>query len=208
MPTVEILQPQEPAPDPPRYTPEDYLRQEERGDFRSEFRDGEIVPMTGGSDLHNCIIVNLCAILRHALRGTECRVRASDLRLWMPQYRQYTYPDVMIICGATAFQQQRTDTVLNPTVIMEVLSKSTQEYDRSTKFKYYRSIPEFQEYLLINQYECSVEHFAKTEEGWLLRDYQHLDDRIELRSLSVALAMREIYEDVSFEPTLPESTGT
>lgn len=100
------------------YTPEEYLAQEETAEFRSEYRDGDIVPVTGGSINHNSIVVNLCALFKFALRGTNCKVFTSDLRLWIPRYRQYTYPNVMVIQGSPVFQERRTDTVMNPRLII------------------------------------------------------------------------------------------
>ena len=134
------------------YTPAEYLAQEEVAQFRSEYRDGVIVPMTGGSINHNQIAGNIYAFLKFRLRRTNWKPYIGDLRVWIPQYRQYTYPDVFLIQGQPAFQEQRTDTVLNPCLIVEVLS-STKDYDRTDKFRYYRSIPEFQEYILVDQYK-------------------------------------------------------
>ena len=127
------------------YTPEEYLTLERDAEFHSEYRDGEIVPMTGGSIDHNRIAGNIFAYLKFALRGKKAEPFIGDLRLWIPEYRLYTYPDVMVIQGEAVFQDQRKDTVTNPSLIIEVLSKSTQNYDRSDKFKFYRSIPQLQE---------------------------------------------------------------
>lgn len=182
-----------------RYTPEEYLAQEEIADFRHEYRDGEIVPMTGGSDNHNGIVVNLCAFLKLALRGQDYRVRTSNLRLWIPRYRQYTYPDVLVIQGNPVFQDDRTDTVMNPCLVVEVLSKSTQNYDRGDKFKFYRSIPELQDYVLVDQYSYFIEHYARTEEGlWLLREYDGIEGTINFVSVEVEMAIAEIYEEIAF----------
>ncbi len=181
------------------YTREEYLALEEAAEFRSEYRDGEIVPMTGGSINHNYIVVNVCTFLKLALRGKNCKVFTSDLRLWIPRYRQYTYPDVLVIKGTPALQENRTDTILNPLLIVEVLSKSTQKYDHTDKFRYYRSIPEFQEYVLINQYEVQVEHYIKTGEGeWLFREYETEDASITFSSIGVSMAIADIYEGVDF----------
>lgn len=187
------------------YTPEEYLAQEEIAD-RSEYRDGEIVPMTGGSIEHNKIIVNLCTLLKIASRNKNFKPYIGDLRLWIPHHRQYTYPDVLVIQGQPVFQEQRTDTILNPCLIVEVLSKSTRDYDRSDKFRYYRSIPELQEYLLIDQYEIAIEHYTKVEaDAWLFRAYEANAEKIALTSIEVEMAIADIYEDVNFSLETEES---
>ena len=181
------------------YTPEEYLAQEEVAQCRSEYRDGEIVPMTGGSINHNQIAGNVYAFLKFAFRGTNLKPYIGDLRLSIPRYRQYTYPDVFVIQGQPVFQAQRTDTILNPCLIVEVLSKSTQGYDRTDKFRYYRSIPQFREYLLIDQYGIAIEQYTKTDEdAWLFRAYESDVERIILASVNVAIAIADIYEDVDF----------
>ncbi|MGG6266648.1 Uma2 family endonuclease [Leptolyngbya sp. AN03gr2] len=182
-----------------RVTPEEYLELERKADFRSEYRNGEIIQMTGGSANHNTIFINWCALLKMQLRGKNAKVFGGDLRLWIPDFRLYTYPDVMVIQGEPIFHDDRKDIVTNPSLIVEVLSKSTQEYDRSDKFKMYRSIPEFQEYVLINQYRVEIEHYAKTSEGWLLRDYGADTKSISLRSLGLEFAIADLYEGVTFE---------
>lgn len=181
------------------YTPEEYLVQEETAEFRSEYRDGEILPMTGGSIEHNRIAGNVFALLMSARRGKNFRPYIGDLRLWIPHYRQYTYPDVLVIQGEPIFQDQRTDTVLNPCLIVEVLSKSTSDYDRSDRFRYYRSIPELQEYVLIDQYEMAIEHYTKVEsDAWLFRAYEANAEKVVLSSIEVEMAIESIYEDVNF----------
>ncbi|MBE9078786.1 Uma2 family endonuclease [Romeria aff. gracilis LEGE 07310] len=181
------------------YTPEEYLAQEETAEFRSEYRDGEIVPMTGGSINHNQIAGNIYAFLKFMLRKTDFKPYIGDLRLWIPEHRLYTYPDVFLIQGQPVFQGQRTDTILNPCLIVEVLSKSTKDYDRTDKFRYYRSIPSFQEYVLINQYKLEIEHYLKTEENsWLFRIYESEAEKIMLASTGVEIRVDDIYENVSF----------
>jgi Uma2 family endonuclease len=181
------------------YTPEEYLAQEEVAEFRSEYRDGEIVPMTGGSINHNQIAGNVYAFLKFALRGKKLKPYIGDLRLWIPRYRQYTYPDVFVIKGKPVFQGQRMDTILNPCLIVEVLSKSTKAYDRTDKFRYYRSIPEFQEYVLIDQYSIAIEQYTKTDEdAWLFRAYESDAEKITLASVNIEMAIADIYEDVDF----------
>jgi Uma2 family endonuclease len=181
------------------YTPEEYLAQEEAAEFRSEYRDGEIVPMMGGSINHNQIAGNVYALLKFALRGKSLKPYIGDLRLWIPSYRQYTYPDVFVIQGQPIFQDQRTDVILNPCLIIEILSKSTKDHDRTEKFRYYRSISEFQEYVLIDQYGVAIEQYAKTDKDtWLFRAYESDAEKILLASVDVEMTTEEIYEGVEF----------
>jgi Uma2 family endonuclease len=182
-----------------QYTPEEYLQLERESEIRHEYRDGEIVPMTGGTANHNSIFLNLCVALKLGLRGQNYKVFGGDLRLWIPEYQLYTYPDAMVIQGEPVFQDNRQDTVTNPCLIIEVLSKSTQNYDRSDKFKFYRSMPSFQEYLLINQYQIELEHYTKTAEGWLLRDYTAETQQIKLASVGLELSIADLYEGVNFK---------
>ncbi|MBD2059534.1 Uma2 family endonuclease [Oculatella sp. FACHB-28] len=181
------------------YTPEEYLAQEDVAEFRNEYRDGEIVPMTGGSINHNQIAGNIYAFLKFALRKTDYKPYIGDLRLWIPQYRQYTYPDVFLIQGQPVFQDQRTDTILNPYLIVEVLSKSTKDYDHTDKFRYYRSIPGLQEYVLINQYAVGVEQYTKAEgNSWLFQAYESEAEKITFASIGIEMLVEDIYENVNF----------
>ena len=181
------------------YTPEEYLALEEAAEFKSEYHDGEIVPMTGGSINHNRICGNVYACLKFLLRGKNKEIFMSDLRLWIPRYQRYTYPDVMVIQGNPALHNNRTDTITNPVLIVEVLSKSTQNYDHTDKFRYYRSIPEFQEYVLINEYELQIEQYTKTGEAqWLLREFETEDAKITFSSVDLEIAIADIYEGVDF----------
>jgi Uma2 family endonuclease len=181
-------------------TPEEYLALEEAAESKSEYRDGEIVPMTGGTTNHNEITGNFYAHLKFALRGQNYRVFMLDVRLWIPRYRIYTYPDVMVIQGEPVYHENRQDTITNPVLIVEVLSKSTKNYDRGDKFEFYRSIPEFREYIMIDQYRYKVEQFAKTSEGkWLFTEYDSADSVLALSSLDFQIPLRDIYERVNFE---------
>lgn len=179
------------------YTPQEYLALEEKAEFHSEYRDGEIIPMTGGSTNHNEIVTNLCT-LKPILRKQGYRLYAGDVRLWISQFRLYTYPDVMLIRGEPVYHANRTDTIVNPCTLIEVLSTSTQDYDRTTKFKFYRSIPELQEYVLIDQYQPSVEQFSKTDAGWLFQEHESANATLTLTSLGVELPISDLYEGVDF----------
>lgn len=182
------------------YTREEYLALEEAAEYKSEYRDGKIVPMTGGTTNHNHIIVNLVAHLKFALRRQNYNLFTSDIRLWLPRYNQYTYPDVMVIQGEPAYEGTGTTTVTNPLMIAEVLSKSTKNYDQSDKFRLYRSIPEFREYILIDQYSFFVEQFIKNSEAkWVLTEYESPDAVLALATINFQIAFSDIYEMVNFE---------
>ncbi|MGH2413013.1 MAG: Uma2 family endonuclease, partial [Microcystaceae cyanobacterium] len=154
------------------YTPEEYLALEEKAEYKSEYRDGAIIPMTGATTNHNKIAGNFYKRFPLAIEGQDYETYISDVRLWIPSYRLYTYPDVMVIPGDPVYEGTATNTVTNPRLIAEVLSKSTQDYDKTDKFKYYRSIPEFQEYILIDQYSFYVEQYIKqSNDQWLVKYY-------------------------------------
>ncbi len=183
-----------------QYTPAEYLALEDQAEFRSEYHDGEIIPMTGGSFNHNRIVNHVCAYLLNALRGKPYEPFSSDVRVWIPKYRKFTYPDVMVVQDQPIPYENRTDTLINPCLIIEVLSKSTEEYDQGNKFKYYRSIPDLQEYLLINQYEPEIQHYTKTDGGlWIYRAYESMEDTITLTSINIEMTVSTIYEGVFFE---------
>ncbi|MCY7368284.1 MAG: Uma2 family endonuclease [Chamaesiphon sp.] len=182
------------------YTPAEYLELEAKSEFRSEYRDGEIVPMAGGTTNHNEISLNVATNLRFSLKGQNYRVYMSDVRLWIPPNRQYTYPDVMLIQGEPMYLENTTSTVTNPRLIVEVLSKSTGNYDRSEKFDYYRSIPELQEYILIDQSCYHVLQYVKTSATqWLLTDHNQADGIVKLGSINLALSLSDIYDRVNFD---------
>lgn len=181
------------------YTAEEYLEAEINSQERHEFINGEIVLMTGGTPNHNEITSILNAILRVSLKGKPYSIFASDQRLWVPQFNNYTYPDVMVVARPIELQSGRTDTITNPLLIAEVLSKSTKAYDRDEKFAGYRSIPSFQEYLLIDQYRLQVEQYSKTEANkWIFSEYSSIDDRLTLTSIPVEISLAELYENIEF----------
>jgi Uma2 family endonuclease len=182
------------------YSPDEYRELEETAEFRNEYRDGEIVQMTGGSINHSQIIGNIYAFLKSALRGKNARPFMSDLRLWIPRYRRGTYPDVMVVEGELVCTEGRKDEILNPVLIVEVLSKSTKDFEREDKFRFYRSIPEFREYVLVNQSEFLVAQYIKTESNeWLFREYEGESAIVSFASLEVQMSMLDIYELVVFE---------
>ncbi|MGD1699476.1 Uma2 family endonuclease [Dapis sp. BLCC M229] len=181
------------------YIPEEYFLLEETAENKHEYRNGKIIPMTGGTTNHNEIASNFCAYLKFALKGKNYRVFIGDVRLWIPDYNLYTYPDLMIIEGEPNYYQNRTDTVTNPSILVEVLSKSTANYDRGEKFKLYRSIPDIKEYILIDQYQFYIEQYVKTaEEKWEVTYYESEESILKLTSLDFQIAFSDIYERVDF----------
>ncbi|HHP7230366.1 MAG TPA: Uma2 family endonuclease [Xenococcaceae cyanobacterium] len=182
-----------------QYTPEEYLQLEAQAESKSEYHDGEIVPVTGGTTNHNEICLNLAANLKLGLRKQNYRVYIGDVRLWIPRYRVYLYPDVMVIKGEPIYADKGTTTVTNPILIAEVLSKSTQNYDQGDKFAYYRSIPEMEEYILIFQKQPHIMQYSKTEAGkWLLSEYETENLTIQLAAINFELELSEIYTGVDF----------
>lgn len=181
------------------YTPEEYLELEEKAEYKNEYRDGEIVPMTGGTTNHNQIAGNFYANLKFSLKKQNYRVYIGDVRLWIPKYRQYTYPDVMVIQGQPVYTGTSTTTVMNPLLIAEVLSKSTQNYDQGNKFLYYRSIPEFKEYILIDQYQYHVMHYVKTADGkWIFDEIEGEFASLSFETIDFQIVLTDLYEQVNF----------
>ncbi|MCG9885067.1 MAG: Uma2 family endonuclease [Cyanobacteria bacterium] len=182
------------------YTPEEYLDFEVHAETRHEYVRGEIIPMTGGTPEHNEIASILNAALRVALKGKPYSIFVADQRLWIPDRQLYTYPDVMVVPRPLQRQPGRTDTLINPVAIAEVLSKSTKSYDRDEKFAAYRTIPSFQEYLLIDQYTPHVEHYFKTgDRRWIFTEYNGLDSSISLSAIPFEIPLADLYEGVAWE---------
>jgi len=187
------------------YTPEEYLELEEVAEYKSEYIDGQIISMAGGTVNHNQIALNLSTELNFAFKKQNYRVFMGDVRLWISQKRTYTYPDVMILAGEPEFFDNRKDIILNPQIIVEVLSKSTKGYDREDKFQAYRTISTFQEYLLIDQTRIHVDQFSKTgKKQWALREYDEEDEAIALVTVPFKISLQDLYNKVKFEPVEPE----
>jgi Uma2 family endonuclease len=181
------------------YTADEYLELELAAETRSEYHDGEIIPMTGGTPGHNRISGNLYIALSLSLKRKPYETFHVDQRLWIPATTLYTYPDVMVVAKPLELQTGRKDTVTNPCLIAEVLSKSTQNYDRSEKFAAYRSIPTFQEYLLIDQYSIHVEHYVKTAVNqWLFSEYDDAAVTLLFSSIDFHIQIADLYDNVEF----------
>ena len=187
-----------------RYTPEEYLALEDAAETRSEYRNGEIIPMTGGTTNHNRISLNLAGSINLAFVQADYEVFMADVKLWIPDEQVYTYPDVMVVAGAVDYHNRRNDIILNPRVIIEVLSKSTEDYDRLGKFALYRTIPSFQEYVLVNQTRIQVEHYTKqAAKRWLLEDLDIEDAQVKFASIPFAISLEELYGRVQFTEVEP-----
>ncbi|GAA6615820.1 Uma2 family endonuclease [Scytonema sp. NUACC26] len=182
------------------YSSEEYLELEINSEQRHEYINGEIIPMTGGTPNHNQIAGNFYAVLNFALKRQPYRVFVTDQRLWIPKKRIYTYPDVMIVRGELQLQEGRRYTITNPLIIAEVLSASTRSYDKDEKFLAYRTLPTFQEYLLIERYEVHIEHFFKTDnKRWSFLEYDDINETLSLNSISFEIGLTDIYNKVEFE---------
>lgn len=181
-------------------TEEAYLQQERTGTQKHEYFAGRIYAMAGASEAHNLLALNIAALLRAHVRGRPCRAYPSDMRVKIVQTGLYTYPDFTLVCGTSNFlHPDKRDTLLNPTVIIEILSPSTESYDRGEKFQHYRTIETLQEYILVAQNKYHIEHFMRHEQHeWRLADVIGSEASLQLRALQVSIPLRAIYEDVSF----------
>lgn len=185
----------------PRYTVEEYLARERVAPHKSEYYRGAIFAMSGGTPRHNTTGGNIFASLRGRLRGSACRPYNSDQRIRTSPNGLSTYPDVSVVCGEFQLDSQDRDAIVNPRVIFEVLSKSTESYDRGKKFDLYRQLESLREYVLVAQDEPHVERFLRQEDGsWLLTFYTGLEASLQLTTLECVLPLSEIYEDVTFGP--------
>jgi Uma2 family endonuclease len=178
------------------YSVDEYFATEADSSIKHEYYKGEIFAMAGASLEHNEIAANVLALLRTALRASGCRAYGSDLRLRTPS-GLFTYPDVMVICGRAERVPHRPDTVVNPVVLVEVLSDATRDYDRGDKFTLYKAITTFREYILIDQAEALVEHHQRGQRGaWRSRSYRHLNAVLKLSAVPCDLPLREVYREV------------
>ncbi len=181
-------------------TPEEYLAMEEAAEFKSEYYQGEIFAMAGGSNNHNMIVGDVHTKMNLAFTGKGCIAYMSDMRLWIKADGLFTYPDVMAVCGEPKYYEGRDDTITDPVVIIEVLSKSTEEYNRVGKFKFYRSIPTLQEYVMIDQYSVHVEqYYLEAPNRWVLIEYNELSGILKFAKIDFQISLQDIYRRVKFE---------
>ena len=182
-----------------RHTAEEYLALERAAEFKSEYIDGEIVARSGANRAHSLIATNLTGFLSQALRHGPCEAYGSDMRVKVADTDLYTYPDVTVVCAEPAFEDAMIDTLVNPTVIVEILSPSTEAYDRGEKFSRYRRLPSLQEYVLVAQDRPRVERYARRGHEWVLAEASGLDATVELTSLGCTLALAEVYDKVALQ---------
>lgn len=180
-----------------RLTPEEYLEIERKADLKSEYLSGEMFALAGTTAAHALIVTNVISALHDQVKDRPCTVYSTDLRVRVSESGLYTYPEVFVICGPPEFIDAHLDTVTNPKLIVEVLSESTRDYDRGRKFEQYRSLGSFEEYVLIAQERCHVEHFVRRPDGsWVLTETSDADGELELSSIGCALKVSEIYDKV------------
>lgn len=187
----------------PRFTLEEYLTLERRADHKSEFLGGEIFAMAGASFRHSVLVANIMRELGARLRQGSCLPVASDQRVQVPSTRLNTYPDVVVVCGEPEFTDDRLDTLINPTVLVEVLSESTEAYDRGEKFAHYRRIASLTDYVLVSQDKRRVEHYTRQGEQWVLSEFNTPQDHVALSSLGCELSVAEVYAHIAFAEHSP-----
>jgi Uma2 family endonuclease len=181
-----------------RHTPEQYLALERKSPVKHEYYDGSMFAMAGASRRHNLIAVNLCREISSQLRDRPCEAYVSDMRVCVGPTGLYTYPDVVAVCGEPQFQDGELDTLLNPTVIVEVLSPSTEADDRGNKFAHYRRLASLRDYVLVAQDRVRVERYTRQGEEWLLTELSRLEDVLGLAAIGCEVSLREIYAKVPF----------
>ncbi|MGI8545285.1 MAG: Uma2 family endonuclease [Aridibacter sp.] len=186
-----------------KYSLKEYTEMEMASEERLEFHDGYVWSMAGASPGHETIVGNAITALNIALRGKSCRSFPSNLRLKVPDYPPYRYPDLSALCGEPIYEEiEGLQMLVNPSLIVEVLSKSTAEFDRGDKFSYYKSIESFTEYLLISQERPNVVHYVKQDEKtWLQREYNDIEETFYLESVDCEISLEEIYMNIEFKPS-------
>lgn len=191
------------------FTPEEYLAVERMAETKSEYLEGMIYAMVGASSAHNIITFNLAGLLWGQLKGKSCQGFSNDMKVQTSDGGLYAYPDLTIVCGKPRFRDEKNDVLLNPKVIIEVLSPSTEDYDRGRKFSLYQQIESLTSYLLVSQDRANIDHCWKNEEGdWLLRSAAGLGATVQIASIECLLPLAEVYEGVAFDrgiPAFPES---
>jgi Uma2 family endonuclease len=185
-----------------RLTEAEYLEIERRAEFKSEFLDGEMFAMSGGTLSHGLIACNLSRAIGNQLEGSPCVVYGSDVRVKIQVAGLYTYPDVSVACGEDQVEDEHNDTLLNPILIVEVLSDSIAAYDRGQKFEFYRQLPSLREYLLVSQHRPHIEHYIRQDSGnWLLREVAGLEGSLSLDFFGITISLAKVYSKVRFAPT-------
>ena len=185
----------------PKFTPEEYLEMERKAEFKSEYLDGEIFAMAGARERHNLIVVNVVTQLGTQLKGRPCRLYSNDMRVDVREHGLYSYPDIVALCSEPLWRDARRDNLLNPSLIIEVLSRSTAAYDRGEKFERYRRIDSFAEYVLIAQEKYHIEYFIRQPNNqWLLSEISGLVGKVGLASIGCDLVLADVYDKVEVGP--------
>jgi len=184
----------------PYISPEEYLRLERQSEHKSEYVNGEIFAMTGASRKHNLVAGNVFREISQQLKSRQCEAYVGDMRVKVSATGLYTYPDVVVVCGEPEFEDKYVDTLLNPTLLVEVLSPSTERYDRIAKSSYYRTLDSLAEHLLVAQDEVRLEQYVKQPNGqWLLLECNSLDNVVELPSIGCSLTLGDVYDKVTLD---------
>ena len=181
------------------YSPQEYLELEVNSEIRHEYINGLIIAMTGGTPNHNQLALNFSGTLNYLLKRQPYQVFVTDQRLWIPSRKIHTYPDIMVVKNPLEYEEGRKDTLVNPVMIAEVLSKSTKGYDRDEKFAAYRTISTLQEYILIDQYTMHIEQYCKTNNNqWIFSEFTDGNVNLNLASISCQMILSDIYDKVDF----------
>jgi len=186
------------SPDPSVLTEREYLDLERKSEIRHEYIAGHMFAMSGASRRHSLITLNLAALIWSQLRGRPCEAHANDMRVKVSETGMYTYPDIVAVCGDPLFEDTSIDTLLNPTLIVEVLSESTEKYDRGEKFAHYRRLDTLREYVLVSQNKMRIEHFRRDGEEWVLSEISDPGSVLHLPAIDCHIELAAIYEKVDF----------
>jgi Uma2 family endonuclease len=178
------------------YSEEEYLALERSAQYKSDFHNGEIFAMTGASRKHNLVAFNIAGELRAQLKNRPCEAYIADMRVKAAKARSYHYPDIAAVCGTPQFEDAHLDTLLNPTLLIEVQAPSTEAYDRGAKFAHYRKIPSLSEYLLVTQDQPSIERYVRQGDVWILTEAVDIEASVALESIGCTLSLREVYDKV------------
>ncbi len=189
-------------------TQEEYLALERQAQTKSEYLRGDVFALAGASFQHTIIATNTLASLASQLKPRSCTAHGSDLRVKVPSTGLHTYPDIVVVCGKAQFEDRQQDTLLNPTVIIEIISPSTESYDRGAKFAHYRTLESLSDYLLIAQVSATVEHYARQPDGkWLLSTYEGLEAVVPLASIACELPLADLYDKIEWPGEVVTSTS-
>ena len=180
------------------FTPEEYLAWERKADIKHEYLRGAIIAMSGASYQHTIITMNISGELYIQLKDAACTVHTNDMRVRTSPEISYFYPDILVVCGEPRFEDNAFDTLLNPIVLVEVLSPSTEAYDRGEKFEHYQQLTSLREYILVSQDEVRVEHHRRQRTEWQPTEFRSLEDVLSLTSIDCELSLEDIYRRVEF----------